>query len=129
MTDVDVAAMTTAVGRQGSPQSGTYGEKADLAELQAELPSVDGPTAPQQPSPMPPMGGFTQPAPGGLPGGLTAPTQRPQEPVSTPLSMPMPISDVPSEQQIATLQAWATNPQASQVFREWAQLALEQYQR
>jgi len=42
--------------------------------------------------------------------------------------MPMPIADAPTEQQIQTLQAWATNPNASQVFREWAQAALQAYE-
>jgi hypothetical protein len=128
MTDVDIAAMTTAVGRQGAPNSGTYGEKAALDELQSELPQPE-PAAPQSPQPtMPSGGGFQQPPSGGLPKAIFAPTKRPEEPVSTPLSMPMPIADAPTEQQIQTLQAWATNPNASQVFREWAQAALQAYE-
>jgi hypothetical protein len=127
----DIATMAPASGAVGKPESGTYGEKAQAAQLAADLPSTDAGAAPGgPPQALPPMGGGmpTPPPPsgaGGLPAGITAPTRRPGEAVSTPLSMPAPVAATSSEQQIQTLQMWANDPQRSQMFREWAQIALE----
>jgi hypothetical protein len=125
----DIATMAPASGRVGAPDSGTYGEKAQAAQLEADLPS-SSPSPGPSPQALPPMGGGmpTPPPPsgaGGLPAGIIAPTRRPGEAVSTPLSMPAPVAATSSEQQIQTLQMWANDPQRSQIFREWAQIALE----
>lgn len=91
----DVIEQVPAGGPVNEPASGTYGEKAELARLQQELPSSDPTQTAQQVQPTPSRGGLSTgggpgSAPAGLPAGLTAPTTRPDVPVSTPLAGPPP---------------------------------------
>jgi hypothetical protein len=125
----DIAQMAPASGKVGAPSSGTYGEKAQADQLARDLPSSSGPGgAGPSPQPLPPMGGgMPQPAApkGGLPAGLMAPTRRPNEPVETPLTAPAPVAASSNEQLVQFAQMVATDPNVSQMFREWAQLQLE----
>ncbi len=127
-TTPDVIEQVPAGGGVNKPASGTYGEKAELAQLQADLPSSDPTTAPQPTPSATPRGGGGVPsaAPSGLPAGLTLPTQRPDVPVSTPLDVPPgPTAPPdPTQRRVQLLRQLATSGQSAEV-REWAQTTLE----
>ena len=126
-----------------SPESGTYGEKADLARLRQALPPM-GPPGSQgtggaaPPAGAPPAGlgpGLQRPTgrpaggPTGVPSGVLAPTQRPGVPLSQPRDPgppPMPPRAAAADQQrLAILDALTTHPEVSEETREWATLVLE----
>ena len=125
-TDINQRAMPS-VNR---PDSGTYGEKADLNRLKAALPdmaSAPSPTGAQQgqASSAPPVSVSPltagQPAP---PSPLMAPTMMPDIPVNTPLTdVPAPLdpSQLPPEQsRLMVLELLANNPKVSAETRNWA---------
>jgi hypothetical protein len=119
------------------PESGTYGEKAELARLSQSLPPMTGsPGVGGAPSP---VGGRTAAMPGrpdgrpknappNVPGGMLAPTQRPNVPLDQPLAaqpqMP-PRADAADQQRLAILDALSTHPDVSTETREWAQMLVE----
>jgi hypothetical protein len=123
----DISQMAPATGAVGAPPSGTYGEKAALAELEAALPA---PTTPDGAAAGPGGGGGGGMLPvagpsGALPRSIGAPTACPYEPMSTPLSQPIPVGETPSAQTRQQVEAWARDPQRSETFRAWAQSILD----
>lgn len=122
----DVLEQVPAGGGVNKPESGTYGEKTELAALQQALPEAE-PIAPQpemQPTPGPTGGGVPVP-PAGLPRGLMAPTNRPDVPVSTPLAGPAadPMAGAADarERRLRYLEILSSHPDASPELREWAE--------
>lgn len=119
------------------PASGTYGENAAVAQLQAQLPPVQErpPTAALPPitsTPARPLGDPPR-TPEGLPPGLVAPTRFPDVPVATPLAAP-PVNPVAAAQsgreaRLLVLQSLASAPNVSAVTREWAQTLVQAYLR
>lgn len=111
------------------PSSGTYGEKADLASLQAALPQSDplppgGGPQPVPPMPPPPAGlRSQQPAAPGLPPALLRPTRNPDTPVNTPLEQPAQIPEGLDRQRRMLLQVLAERGLSAET-REWAKLVL-----
>lgn len=122
------------------PASGTYGERADLARLKAQLPQgqTPGGAAPGGPTPMgaPAVGGLPNPAgrpanaqvPPGVPAALGHPTDRPNVPLANPLVGPTenPVRQAESarDARIALLMALVQDPSVSDTTREWAQTVL-----
>ena len=118
------------------PASGTYGEKAELDRLKADLPAMERQGAPKGAGPMRtvpgkmpqrPMGAPAN-APSGMPAGLMAPTNQPDRPMNSPLTeapeMP-PRNSAEDQQRIAILGALETHPNVSAETREWAGLVKE----
>lgn len=113
-----------------TPDSGTYGEKAALDRLQAQLPGQN----PQSPAAVQPTPqGLTGPAPvmpgsggeQGAPAALFAPTNNPGVPVSTPLAPAAPVLPQPGpELRKLALRKLAEDPQVSDETRQWAQRVL-----
>ncbi len=116
------------------PESGTYGEKADLNRLKQSLPPMEGQgQQPQGPAPMPDRGGATPPrptgrpvkGPSGLPSGIMQPAGGdPSRPLSAPAQMPQRPAAA-DQQRLAILDALSTHPDVSQETREWAELVKE----
>jgi len=116
------------------PESGTYGEKAELNRLKQSLPPMDGQgQQPQGPAPMPDRGGATPPRPTGrpvkgpsdLPSGIMQPAGGdPSRPLSAPAQMPQRPAAA-DQQRLAILDALSTHPDVSQETREWAELVKE----
>jgi hypothetical protein len=123
----DVIEQQPAGGNVMEPQSGTYGEKAELARLQQELPTSGAPAEPTQPTP-PQVQPRRQPGPdNGLPRGLLAPTRRPEVPASTPPQGPVdPYAGVVQAQQrrVRYLEILSSSPDATPEVREWARILL-----
>lgn len=133
-TDVEKLPAGGGVNR---PDSGTYGEKADLNRLRQQLPSSGAP-APGQPGPpsMPSPGRGTVPqpvgrppqGPAGVPSVLMSPGTA-GRPVGTPLDRGGPGGVVTSQSTVQTrlaiLQELSTSPDVSQATREWSRLVLE----
>lgn len=122
----DVLEQVPAGGGMNKPESGTYGEKTELAALQQALPEAE-PAAPQpEPQPVPAQtgGGVAVPPPG-LPRGLMAPTNRPDVPVATPLSAPaadpMGGAATDRERRMRYLEILCYDPRVSPELREWAE--------
>ena len=121
----DVLEQVPVGGGVNKPESGTYGEKADLARLQAELPTAE-PVGPQtnEVQPIPASTGGVVAPPAGLPRGLTAPTNRPDVPSSTPLDGPPPDPFAGAEdgrqRRLRLLEILAQHPDASPELQEWA---------
>jgi hypothetical protein len=124
----DVLEQVPAGGGMNKPESGTYGEKAALADLQKQLPVQDQqqPGPAMQPTPGP-MGG--RPAPSsGLPPGLMAPTRQPDVPVSTPLTgqsavgSPLAGAADVRQKRLLLLDALSQSPEVSPETREWASI-------
>jgi hypothetical protein len=119
------------------PNSGTYGEKADLNRLKQALPAAQGPgpTAQQPPAPPissdpvaptpPPQGRPSTggPVPPGIPSVLLAPTQQPDVPVATPLAGPATAVGAvdPMQKRMALLDSLANSGEVSATTRAWAQ--------
>jgi hypothetical protein len=121
----DVLEQVPAGGGMNKPASGTYGEKTELAALQAELPS-SGPAPARPPmSPTPPGAGARPTASTGLPKGLMVPTQRPDVPVSTPLAGPAadPMAGAVDDRQrrLRLLDILSQSPEATPAVRQWAE--------
>jgi hypothetical protein len=125
----DINTMAPATGAQNTPASGTYGEKADLANLEAQLPAMDPQAGMPAQAPLPPIGQGPQSAPpsgpGGLPAGIMAPSNRPHEPVGQALTMPAPMATTSKEQRIQFYWTITQDPSVSQEFREFAQLYID----
>ena len=111
-----------------SPESGTYGEKADLNRLRQALPPMGPPgsegTGAAAPAPTP--GRRPGPSSPGIPDALLAPTDRPDVPLGQPLApggvqMP-PRAQAADQQRLAILDALTTHPDVSEETREWAKL-------
>ncbi len=120
------------------PESGTYGEKADLARLKQTLPPMGPPgaegTGAVAPAPTPgqtPAQSMGRPktGPSGVPSVLMAPTQRPDVPLSQPPvpgPAPLPPKQVAADQQrLSILDALSTHPEVSEETKEWAKNLLE----
>lgn len=122
---------STSVNR---PESGSYGEKADLARLQAQLPQPgapigSGPQAPMpavQSAPVRPSGQQGSPVPG-LPAQLfTQPTARPSEPVTAgPTALPQRPSVNGQQERLRILDALANDPGRTPETRAWASMMLQ----
>ena len=131
MADVPELEKTpTADTSVNEPESGTYGEKADLSRLRQSLPPM-GPPGSQgtgQPGPVdaPPAGRRPQQGPTGIPAALMGPTDRPDVPLGQPLvqgGTPSPPRHQAADQQrLAILDALTTHPDVSGETREWALL-------
>lgn len=117
------------------PESGTYGEKAELNRLKQSLPSTDGPQGPQSqgPAPMPQRSGATPPRPAGrpvkgpanLPSGIMQPTDgNPNMPLSESPTPPVRHAQA-DQQRLAILDALSTHPAVSQETRDWAEAVKE----
>lgn len=116
---VDVIEQLPAGGNVAQPTSGSYGDVVELEALASALPGAQ----PQQSSPMqaapPPMTPRPpQPAATGLPSALFAPTTQPDVPVGTPLTQTSPVGGSPQEQRIQLLDAYARDPNMSEVTRQ-----------
>lgn len=127
MDSPDVLEQVPAGGGMNKPESGTYGEKTELAALQAALPQAE-PTAPQPDVQVTPSstGSAPRPTAPGLPAGLMAPTQRPDVPVSTPLAgapvNPLAGAADARQKRLMLLDILSRNPQASPEVQEWASI-------
>ncbi len=137
MAEMDIEKTPTQNTSVNKPESGTYGEKADVANLKASLPPM---AAPEQqgvggtPGPLPTRGmpqkeGRPAEGPAMLPQGVMAPTQRPGVPISQPMDQgaaPMPPKQQAADQQrLSILDALTTHPEVSEETREWAKLVME----
>ena len=131
MPDQTIEKTPTAGVSVNQPDSGTYGEKAAIADLEGQLPGAGGPpgTSPETgPLPPPPI---SQPGrPGGRPanapeGGPDVLLQ-PGGPGSTPeeAGTPGPVSN-PESARLALLEQLAVSPEVSESTREWAKILLE----
>ena len=106
-------------GGVNTPSSGSYGDVVELEALASALPGAQ----PQESAPMaaapPPMTPRPpQPASTGLPAALFAPTTQPDVPVGTPLTQTTPVGGTPQEQRIQLLDAYARDPNMSEVSRQ-----------
>jgi hypothetical protein len=118
--------MAPASGGVGEPSSGSYGEKQQVADLEAALPPMEQPTGQPAPRPVPPMApGMLAPQSGGLPKGMMLPSRRPEEAPGAPLSMQAPMPSTTPEQRIAKWHEIASNPNNSEEFRRLARMLLE----
>ncbi|HEX7099357.1 MAG TPA: hypothetical protein VF377_08940 [Acidimicrobiia bacterium] len=111
------------------PESGTYGERAEVEDLKSQLPPMASqlPGAGTQPSPMP-APNTALPSPGGRP--MNLPAGLPDVILAgQPEAVPQPVSPQPSvdpqSARLLLLQALATSPEVSDATREWAGLILE----
>ena len=93
MAEMDIDKTPTQNQSVNKPESGTYGEKAEIANLKSSLPPM---AAPEQqgvgggPGPLPSRGmpqqeGRPKEGPSMLPQGVMSPTQRPNVPLSQPM--------------------------------------------
>lgn len=114
------------------PESGTYGEKADLQRLRSQLPS-SGSSAPMpQARQLPPISDRPvrpMPVPSrqstvpGLPDVLVGPSNREWEPVTTmPLGTPRQLTMTAQQMRLMKLDALANSPEVSPETREWARM-------
>lgn len=117
------------------PESGTYGEVAELDKLSQDIqpPGVPGsgggaPPQPSAPAPGMPTGPRPQPAAGTVPDILLAPTKQPDVPASTPLvgQAQMPSAVTGNQRRLAVLDALSRSEEVSDETREWAALVLQQ---
>jgi hypothetical protein len=117
------------------PDSGTYGEKADVARLQSALPkgAIGQPAAPQQPPalspapvrPNPGMDGRPQTGaavPPGIPSALLTPGADNFNAPVAPTSQPAPQTR--PQQTLFTLDLLSRSPDVSSATREWAKHVL-----
>ena len=117
------------------PESGSYGEKTDLARLQAQLTSPgaaigSGPQAQPMPglqqAPVRPATNQGSPVPG-LPAQLfTQPTTRPTEPLT---AMPLGVAQRPAvtgqQERLRILDALANDPNRTPETRAWAAMMIQ----
>lgn len=125
----EIEKMAPATGPQSAPSSGAYGEKADLAALQASFPKADQQPKPDMAAVMPtvaPPQSAPPPPPGTLPPGLTAPSRHPDMPTSQPLSASgQQFVGNPREQRIQLLHALTVSNSVSADTKEWASTVLK----
>jgi len=138
MAEMDIEKTPTQNTSVNKPESGTYGEKADLDQLRRSLPEM------QPPGGAPPPGGMTPGAPPAersapmgrpktgprmLPGPILNPTSQPDVPLDQPRVSPAPPipqkQSAADQQRLAILDALSTHPEVSKETREWATLVLE----
>lgn len=144
MAEMDIEKTPTQNTSVNKPESGTYGEKAELANLRRSLPEMQPPSeGPSAPGGMTP-GGMTPGAPPTersapmgrpktgprmLPGPILNPTSQPDVPLDQPRVPPAPPipqkQSAADQQRLAILDALSTHPEVSEETREWAQLVLE----
>lgn len=138
----DLEKTPTANVSVNSPQSGTYGEKADLNRLKQSLPAM-GPAPsgdpaagpgplPGTPPSLPGRPGRPMNAPEGVPDAIMGPSARPDVPVGTPLdrgaappSSAFANARSQREARVTLLQQLQDSPEVSEATREWARLVLE----
>ena len=138
MAEMDIEKTPTQNTSVNKPESGTYGEKADLTNLKSALPPMDNPAAAPGPAPMAPgsppserSGPMGRPKGGPrlVPGPVLNPTNRPDVPLDQPRVSPAPPipqkQGAADQQRLAILDALSTHPEVSEETREWAQLVLE----
>ena len=137
MAEMDIEKTPTQNTSVNKPESGTYGEKAELANLKSALPPMGTPqqqAGMEGPGPLPERGipqqqGRPKEGPAMLPQGAMSPTQRPTVPISQPMAptqAPLPPKQQAGDQQrLAILDALTTDPEVSEETREWAKLVLE----
>ena len=137
MAEMDIEKTPTQNQSVNKPESGTYGEKADVAALKSSLPPMGSPQQQaglEGPGPLPDRGmpqkeGRPTEGPALLPQGMMAPTQRPGVPISQPAApgpAPMPPKQMAADpQRLAILDALTTHPEVSEETREWAKLVME----
>ena len=138
MAEMDIEKTPTQNQSVNKPESGTYGEKADLANLKSALPPMGDPATAPGPAPMAPgtpqserSGPMGRPKNGPrlLPGPILNPSDRPDVPLDQPRvspAPPVPPKQVAGYQQrLAILDALSTHPEVSEETREWAKLVLE----
>ena len=116
------------------PESGTYGEKAELNQLKQSLPPMDGQgQQPQGPAPMGERGGSTPARPAGrpvkgpsdLPSGIMQPSEgNANRPLSAAPTTPVKHAQA-DQQRLAVLDALSTHPSVSQETRDWAEAVKE----
>ena len=120
------------------PESGTYGEKAELNALQKALPQAEGTGGPAGPgaattaAPSGPGTPVTSPRSNrdarnlpGVPAPMLRPSDRPNEPVWTPRNPPGSPGPVNAAQRrLALLDVLANSPDVSDETREWAALVI-----
>lgn len=134
--DPSVMEQQPAGGNPMKPESGTYGERAELEALHQQLPSgapaAGAPAPGVAPGPPPGMPQGQRPAsgPAGLPGGLLAPSGRPDVPVFSPLDEGLPQNPMAGavdaqQQRLLLLDALAEHPEASLEVKEWARVVRE----
>lgn len=124
------------------PESGAYGEKQDLVDLEQSLPPMEGPPGPPPQAPgvagPPPAGtpvplAGSQATPGRPPGAVTAPPGVPNvlmhdEPMGglTPTDPTGPTNSMaPSHQTLYILDVLSTSNDVSSETREWAAVVLD----
>lgn len=113
------------------PESGTYGEKADLQRLRSQVPT-SGSTPPQQQRPLPSISDRPvrpMPVPSresivpGLPDVLVEPSNREWEPLATmPMGAPRQLTMTAQQLRLMKLDALANSPEVSPETREWARM-------
>lgn len=139
MAEMDIEKTPTQNTSVNKPESGTYGEKAELANLRRSLPEMQ-PLAGNAPAPggmapgSPPVErsapmGRPKTGPRMLPGPILNPTSQPDVPLDQPRVSPAPPipqkQSAADQQRLAILDALSTHPEVSEETREWAQLVLE----
>jgi hypothetical protein len=131
MPDQTIEKTPTAGVSVNQPESGTYGEGADLTRLRQELPpmnregfgsSTGGPSPMPQPSPALPgrPGGRPTRLPGGVPGVLLN-----GPPTPPPAAQPNAPASNPQAARITLLEQLTNAPDVSETTREWARLVLD----
>jgi hypothetical protein len=129
MADQSIEKTPMAGTSVNKPESGTYGEKADLANLQQSLPPMGpgggaegGPAPMPQPSPAMPgrPGGRPMNAPAGVPDVLLG-----TEDAATPAAAPNAPGASPEAARLALLEQLASSTEVSETTRAWARLVLE----
>ena len=117
-------------GNVNKPQSGTYGEGADLARLKQQLPTgvvgqapsaPPAPTMPTQPLAQPGQPGRPPAAPPGVPSVLMQPSSPPAAPGPPPIGAG---AVTPGQNTIALLDMLSTSTEVSAATREWAKTVL-----
>ena len=113
------------------PESGTYGEKAELNNLKKQLPSSGQhpqqstmPTSPAPNGSAPATMGRPASGPSKLPNAMMAPQEgsvNPNVPLTQAQQMP-PRPPAADQQRLAILDALSTHPEVSEETREWATL-------
>lgn len=130
-------------GPVNQPASGTYGEKAALNNLQAQLPQMPPAVQPgpgQQGPPVSPQPPITPTQPGsegrpqtggalppGVPSVIVQPTNQPNVPVSTPLQgppAPGPMAQTSAQRRLQILDTLANSPDVAKDTQEWAKMVM-----
>lgn len=128
-------------GPVNQPASGTYGEKAAITNLQAQLPAmpVNQPPGGAQPpqistdpvSPTPPQRegrpATSAALPPGVPSVIVAPTDHPQIPVTTPLQGQPDagaMGQTAAQRRLQILDTLANSPDVAPETQQWAKMVM-----